>query len=62
MAMHCSSQTDDLPLSDVRVRTDGASRPTHERAFLILVVSYPADDAQVPVIDKKPLEAIATYL
>jgi nitroreductase len=37
-------------------------RPAHERPFLILVVGYPAADAQVPVISKKPLDEIATYL
>lgn len=36
-------------------------RPSRERAFLILVVGYPADDATVPVITKKPLSEIATF-
>ena len=37
-------------------------RPANERPFLILVVGYPADDAQVPQITKKPLGEIATFL
>lgn len=37
-------------------------RPTHERPFLLLVVGYPAADAQVPDISKKPLTEIATFL
>lgn len=37
-------------------------RPTHERPFLILVVGYPAEDARVPAITKKPLDEIATFL
>ncbi|MGH7321941.1 MAG: nitroreductase family protein [Candidatus Rokuibacteriota bacterium] len=37
-------------------------RPARERPFLILVVGYPADGARVPVIGKKPLEEIATFL
>lgn len=37
-------------------------RPKNERPFLILVVGYPADDAQVPDITKKPLEEIMTFL
>jgi len=37
-------------------------RPAHERPFLILVVGYPAEGAQVPAISKKPLEEIATFL
>lgn len=37
-------------------------RPANERPFLLLVVGYPEDDAEVPVITKKPLEDIATYI
>lgn len=37
-------------------------RPVNERPFLLLVVGYPADGATVPVIGKKPLEAIATFV
>jgi nitroreductase len=37
-------------------------RPANERPFLLLVAGYPADDAKVPVITKKPLEEIATFL
>lgn len=37
-------------------------RPAHEKPFLLLVVGYPADDAKVPEIQKKPLEEIATFL
>lgn len=36
-------------------------RPPNERPFLLLVVGYPAEDASVPDIDKKPLEEIATF-
>ena len=37
-------------------------RPRHERPFLLLVVGYPAEDARVPRITKKPLAEIATFL
>ncbi len=37
-------------------------RPLHERPFLILVVGYPAENAMVPDISKKPLEEIATFV
>lgn len=37
-------------------------RPVQERPFLILVVGYPAGDAMVPDIAKKPLEEIATFV
>lgn len=36
-------------------------RPARERPFLILVVGYPAADARVPAIEKKPLSAFATF-
>jgi nitroreductase len=37
-------------------------RPENERPFLLLVVGYPAEDAKVPDIGKKPLTEIATFL
>ena len=36
--------------------------PPNEKPFLLLVVGYPAEDAQVPVIQKKSLEEIATFV
>jgi iodotyrosine deiodinase len=36
-------------------------RPATERPFLLLVVGYPAVDAQVPDIARKPLEEIVTW-
>jgi len=36
--------------------------PSDEKPFLLLVTGYPADDAEVPVIQKKSLEEIATFL
>ena len=37
-------------------------RPSNERPFLLLVVGHPAENAQVPVITKKALEEIATFV
>jgi len=37
-------------------------RPSNERPFLLLVAGYPAPDARVPAIEKKPLAEIATFL
>lgn len=37
-------------------------RPAWERPFLILVTGYPAENVQVPNINKKPLAEIATFL
>ncbi len=34
------------------------NRPANERPFLLIPVGYPAEDAQVPVITKKPLEEV----
>ena len=36
-------------------------RPTHERPFLLLVTGYPAADAEVPDITRKPLDEIASW-
>ena len=36
--------------------------PPSEKPFLILVVGYPAEDAQVPIIEKKSLGEIATFI
>jgi iodotyrosine deiodinase len=37
-------------------------RPAQEKAFLLLVVGYPAADAMVPRISKKPLAEIVTFV
>lgn len=36
-------------------------RPVHERPFLLLVAGYPATDAQVPDISRKPLAAVTSW-
>ena len=41
---------------------DLLARPASEKPFLLLVTGYPAADAQVPDIGKKPLEEIATFV
>ena len=41
---------------------DLLARPANERPFLLLVVGYPAEDAQVPVITKKPFDEITTFV
>jgi len=38
------------------------NRPADERPFLLLVTGYPAEEAQIPVITKKPLEEIVTFI
>jgi len=37
-------------------------RPKSERPFLLLVVGYPADDAEVPDISRKALEEYASFI
>ena len=34
------------------------NRPENERAFLLIPVGYPADEAEVPVINKKPFDEV----
>ena len=36
-------------------------RPDHEHAMLLMPVGYPADDAQVPDLDRKSLEDISEF-
>ena len=36
-------------------------RPRHERPFVLFPVGYPADDATVPHIERKPLEEVAVF-
>jgi iodotyrosine deiodinase len=36
-------------------------RPENERPFLLIPVGYPAEDAEVPVLEKKPLGEIADF-
>jgi len=37
-------------------------RPRSERPFLLLVVGYPADDAKVPDISRKPLQQYTSFI
>lgn len=41
---------------------DICGRPEHEKAYILLVVGYPADGCRVPVIEKKGLGEIAAFL
>jgi nitroreductase len=36
-------------------------RPAHEKAYLVLPVGYPAEDATVPDLERKPLEEVAVW-
>ena len=36
-------------------------RPTNEKAMLVMPVGYPAADAAVPDLARKPLEAITVW-
>jgi hypothetical protein len=42
--------------------SDILHRPPNERAYLILVVGYPAEGATVPDITKKSLAEVATFV
>ena len=37
-------------------------RPSHEKPFVLLVAGHPAEDAQVPDIERKPLEEISSFV
>jgi len=44
--------------SPMRFLGELLNRPENERAYVLIPVGYPAEDAQVPVIRKKPLSEI----
>jgi len=37
------------------------NRPENERAFLLVPVGYPAEDAQVPVLERKKADEVIVY-
>ncbi|MFP6673461.1 MAG: nitroreductase family protein, partial [Pirellulaceae bacterium] len=59
---HCGLVTLTHTPSPMKFLNEILSRPTTERPFLILVAGYPAEAAQVPVITKKRLGEIATWI
>jgi nitroreductase len=62
-ALHCAGlATLTHTPSPMNFLNEILGRPSNERPFLLLVVGYPAEDAQVPQISKKPLEEIAVFL
>jgi len=48
--------------SRMRFLNEILNRPANEHPFLILVVGYPAQEAQVPEIIKKSLAEISTFI
>ena len=40
---------------------DILERPSNERAFLLIVTGYPADDCQVPDISRKPFDQVCSH-
>jgi len=47
--------------SPMRFLNEVLERPKDERAYMLIVVGHPADDAEVPVISKKSLGEIAEF-
>jgi nitroreductase len=48
--------------SPMRFLNQILDRPGHERPYLLLVVGYPAADAVVPELEKRPLEQVSTFV
>ena len=63
-AHHAGLATRTHTPSPMKFLNEIVGRPAHERPFLVLVVGYPAEDAEVPLFAtrKKPLEQIATFV
>jgi nitroreductase len=47
--------------SPMRFLTRILGRPDNERPFVLFPIGYPADDARVPQIERKPLDEIAVW-
>ncbi len=47
--------------SPMKFLSEILDRPANERAFVLIPVGYPAEDANVPAISKKPLEDIMVW-
>lgn len=47
--------------SPMNFLTKVLERPENEKPFLLIPVGYPAKDAEVPKLDRKPLEKIAVF-
>jgi len=48
--------------SDPGFLNEMLGRPSYEKPFMILVVGYPEEDAQVPAISKKCLKEFSTFI
>ena len=48
--------------SPMKFMNEILGRPSSERPFLLLVAGYPADDAEVPDIERKPLEEFTSFI
>ena len=59
---HCGLATLTHTPSPMGFLNELLDRPRNERPFLLLVVGYPAEGATVPVIGKKALSGIATFI
>jgi iodotyrosine deiodinase len=59
---HCGLATLTHTPSPMAFLNEILRRPAHERPFLLLVVGYPAADARVPEITKKPLGEFVTFV
>ncbi|HEU5023820.1 MAG TPA: nitroreductase family protein [Spirillospora sp.] len=48
--------------SPMRFLNEVCERPQEERAYVVIPVGYPADDAMVPDIGKKPVDEVTVHL
>lgn len=48
--------------SPMKFLSDVLQRPPNERAYVVIPIGYPAEDAQVPDLTRKPLEDISAWV
>ena len=57
-AQHAGLATLTHTPSPMKFLTEVLGRPAHERPYLLIPVGYPADNCEVPDINRKPLDEI----
>lgn len=48
--------------SPMKFLRDILGRPANEQPYIVFPIGYPADDAVVPSLERKPLEEVATWI
>jgi nitroreductase len=59
---HCGLSTLTHTPSPMKFLNELLGRPKNEKPYILLIVGFPADDARVPVLERKALSQVATFV